>query len=128
MQQPKYPPIQRRSVKYHYLGADTKVPLTHPDNMKMSHSIYPEKLRFYEMAEREHMGNYIQTGRALFRILEIINYPEDKTWDKITVHIEYNPKFRGHIDNILLEIGFQWGYASAREYFTKNQKANETAY
>jgi hypothetical protein len=138
MQLYEYPQMQHRFAKLRHNISPTKVEKTHPDNKIIEHSIYPEKLRFYQIQEKEHKGGFTRSGRATFRIMEIVYEPESRIHDeKITIFIEYNPELIGHVLNAMSEIGFQWGYYSAREYYKKHgklyfppnhNKTNETAY
>jgi hypothetical protein len=124
-----YPTTKHRHERYYHNILPTRVEKTHPDNLIMHHCIYPEKLRFYEMQEKEHNQDFSRYGRATFRIMEIVHEPESRIYDQtITIFIEYNPELIDHIHSALLEIGYQWGYYSAKKYLTKNNKTNETAY
>lgn len=121
MQLYEYPQIQKRYERLRHNIAPTKVEKTHPDNVIDQRSIYPEKLQFFLIKEKELNGGFSRSGRATFRIMEIVYEPESKLYDeKITIFIEYNPKFIGHVLSAMSDIGFQWGYYSARQYYKKH--------
>lgn len=106
--------------------------LTHPDNQTFQRFIHRKYLKQWQINADQHKGNEVQTGRAMFKIIDVkpeTNSREYENW--VTITIEYDPNFLGHLFKILLNIGYREGYADAREVYDikpKTNKTNEAAY
>jgi len=106
--------------------------LTHPDNQTFTRMIHGKYLKHWRINAEQHKGNEVQTGRTMFKIINIKDITDSREyqgWIKITV--EYDPNFLSHLFMILLNIGYREGYADGREVYDKKpktNKTNETAY
>jgi hypothetical protein len=105
---------------------------THPDNNTLQRLIPNKWLKYWHINADQHKGNEVQTGRTMFKILDIKpveNSREHENW--VTITIEYDPRCINHLFTIFDNIGYRSGYNDARDVYDKKpktNKTNETAY
>jgi hypothetical protein len=106
--------------------------LTHPDNQTFEKFIHRKYLKYWQINAEQHKGNEVQTGRTMFKIIDIKPETNSREYENcVTITIEYDPNFLGHLFMILLNIGYREGYNDGREVYDikpKTNKTNEAAY